>query len=67
MDHENRNVGQDETLTRLAEILVEEGWFDDCFFPPIPAMPEYQSPDTPEDDRRSWQQFKERLQKEGIW
>jgi hypothetical protein len=30
-------------------------------------MPEYQSPDTPEDDRRSWQQFKERLQKEGIW
>lgn len=51
MDHENRNVGQDETLTRLAEILVEEGWLDDCFFPPIPAMPEYQSPDTPEDDR----------------
>lgn len=67
MDYENRNASPDEMLTRLAEILVKEGWLDDCFFPPIPAMPEYQSPDTPEDDRRSWQQFKERLQKEGIW
>ena len=64
MDHENRNVSPDEMLTRLAEILVEEGWLDDCFFLP---MPKYQSPDTPEDDRQSWQQFKERLQKEGIW
>ena len=43
MDYENRNVSQDEMLTRLVEMLVEEGWFDDCFFPPIPAMPEYQS------------------------
>lgn len=40
MDYENRNASPDEMLTRLAEILVEEGWLDDCFFPPIPAMPE---------------------------
>ena len=53
----------------LLQVLIAEGWFSDFAEPSFPEYEECEIPDIPEDpegDRRSWQQFKERLQREGL-
>lgn len=57
------------TMEGLLQVLIAEGWFSDCAEPSFPEYEEYKVPDisdNPEEIRRGLQQFKERLQREGL-
>ena len=53
----------------LLQVLIAEGWFNDCAKQPFSEYEEYKVPDIlddPEEVRRGLQQFKERLQRNGL-
>lgn len=58
-----------EIMEGLLQVLIAEGWFSDCAEPSFPEYEECEIPDIPKDpeeDKRGWQQLKERLQREGL-
>lgn len=53
----------------LLQVLIAEGWFSDWAEPSLPEYEEYEIsdiPENPEEVRRGLQQFKERLQRNGL-
>lgn len=58
-----------EIMEGLLQVLIAEGWFSDSVEPSFPEYEECEISDIPEDPeeiRRGLQQFKERLQREGL-
>lgn len=57
------------TMEGLLQVLIAEGWFGDCVETSFSDHESCKVPDisdNPEEIRRGLQQFKERLQREGL-